>query len=95
MGGDSVIENTQSPKICLNSNFRGGGVFDYRIIEFAPNFQPLQQAHASQTYVETNETKAHQVQMLWQCDMDSANVFSVSLSYFSRLFLVFRWMRKV
>ena len=24
-GGYSVIENTQSPKICLNLNFRGGG----------------------------------------------------------------------
>ena len=30
LGGYSVIENTQSPKICLNLNFqggRGGGVF--------------------------------------------------------------------
>ena len=25
MGGNSVTENTQSPKICLNLNFQGGG----------------------------------------------------------------------
>ena len=41
-GGYSVIENTQSPKICLNFNFRGGGVFcnwKYSKSQDLPKFQ--------------------------------------------------------
>ena len=42
MGGYSVIENTQSPKIWLNFNFRGGGVFcnsKYSKSQDLPKFQ--------------------------------------------------------
>ena len=43
-GGYSVTENTQSPKICLNFNFRGGGGYSVLqnrgySVEFAPNFR--------------------------------------------------------
>ena len=52
MGGGILQLKSQSAKISDNFHFRGGG---YSLLQnrgklynFGPNFQPLQQAHASQ-----------------------------------------------